>query len=52
MKDKQVIESSQHAFVKEKSCLTKLSAFYNDMTNLMDERRAVHFFYLNFSEVF
>lgn len=47
MKDKTVIGSSQHGVTKGKSCLTNLIAFYNEMTGLVDERRAVDVVYLN-----
>lgn len=39
-----VIGSSKHGFMKEK-CLTKLTALYNELTNLMDEERAVDVVY-------
>ena len=37
--------------MKEKSCLTKLIAFYNKITGSVDERRAVGV-YLSFSKAF
>lgn len=36
-----MIQSSQHVFLKEKSCLTNLIAFYNEVTGLVDEEEAV-----------
>ena len=48
MKDKKVIRSSQHGFMKEKSRLTNLSR----VTGLTDKGRAVHVFYLNFIKAF
>lgn len=52
MKDKQVTERSQHGFVKEKSCLTNLFTYYNEVTSLIDDGRAVDDFYFNFSKAF
>lgn len=37
IKDKKVIKSNQRGFMKVKSCLTKLIAFFNDVTNLVNE---------------
>lgn len=45
-------KSSQHGFAKGKSCLTNLVVFYEGMTRQIDERRAAHIFYLEFSKVF
>lgn len=45
-------ERSQHGFVKEKSCLTNLSTYYNEVTSLIDDGRAVDDFYFNFSKAF
>lgn len=39
-----VIGSSQHGFMK-KQHLTNLTALYNEMTNLMDEERAMDVVY-------
>ena len=36
-KEKKLIRSSQHGFAKDKSSLTNLRAFYNDVTTLVDE---------------
>jgi len=48
--DNQVIRSSQRGFMKGRSCLTNLSSFYNKMTHLVDEGKAVDFVYLHFSK--
>lgn len=45
---KMVIASSQLGFMKRKSCLTNLVAFYNDKAVW----RAVYFVYFNFSKAF
>ena len=41
MKDIKVIKSSQHGFTKGKSSLINLITFYNEMTGLVNEGRAV-----------
>ncbi|KAK4832100.1 hypothetical protein QYF61_020727 [Mycteria americana] len=51
IKDKKIIESSQHGFTKGKSCLTNLINLYDDMTGLVDEGRAVSIVCLDFREV-
>lgn len=38
--------------MKQKSCLTNLIAFYNEVTDLVDEGRAVGAVYLDFTEAF
>lgn len=43
--------SSQHGFTEEKSCLTKLTAYY-EMTSLVDEGRTVDVVYFDFSKAF
>ena len=52
VEEKKVIRSSQHGFIKGKSCLTNLIAFYNGMTGWVDEARAVDVVYLDFSKAF
>lgn len=52
IKGKKVIESVQHGFMKGKSCLTDLMAFYNKVISLMDEGRTVDFVYLDFNRAF
>ncbi|KAK4816602.1 hypothetical protein QYF61_018650, partial [Mycteria americana] len=44
--------NSQPAFIKDKSCLTNMIAFYNKMTIIADKGRAVYAIYINFSKVF
>ncbi|KAK4819556.1 hypothetical protein QYF61_007067 [Mycteria americana] len=51
-KYKKVIGSSQQGFMKEKSCLAKMMAFYNEMTGSVNEVSAVHVFCLGFSKAF
>lgn len=51
MKDKKVMGSSRHGFAKGKSCLTSRIAFYNEVTKLMDEVKAVDVVHL-FSKPF
>ena len=50
VQEKKVIRSSQHGFIKGKSCLSNLIAFYDDMTGWVEERRAVDVVYLDFSK--
>uniref|UniRef100_A0A8B9B9Q0 Reverse transcriptase domain-containing protein n=1 Tax=Anser brachyrhynchus TaxID=132585 RepID=A0A8B9B9Q0_9AVES len=52
VEEKKVIRSSQHGFIKGKSCLTNLIVFYDEMTGWMDEGRAVDVVYLDFSKAF
>ncbi|PKU32336.1 rna-directed dna polymerase from mobile element jockey-like [Limosa lapponica baueri] len=52
MKDTQVIRPCQHGFMKGKSCLTNLISFYDKVTRLVDEGKAVDVVYLDFSRAF
>jgi len=52
VKDSQEIRPSQHGFMKDRSCLTKLISFYDQVTSLVDERKAVDVVYLDFSKAF
>jgi len=52
VKHKQGIRLSQHGFMKGRSCLTNLISFYDQVTNLVDEGKAVDVIYLDFSKVF
>ena len=52
VQDNQVIRPSQHGFMKGKSCLTNLISFYDKVTRLVDEGKAVDVVYLDFSKAF
>ncbi|GAB0208442.1 mitochondrial enolase superfamily member 1 [Grus japonensis] len=52
VEEKKVTGSGQHGFTKGKSCLTNLIAFYDGMTGLVDEGRAVDVVYLDLSKAF
>jgi len=51
MKDNQAFRPSQHGFIKGRSCLTNL-IFYDQVTCLVDEGKAVDVIYLDFSKIF
>ncbi|PKU41653.1 rna-directed dna polymerase from mobile element jockey-like [Limosa lapponica baueri] len=51
-KDAQVIRPSQHGFMRGRSCLTNLISFYDKVTRLVDEGKAVDVVYLDFSKAF
>ncbi|GAB0189406.1 mitochondrial enolase superfamily member 1 [Grus japonensis] len=48
----QVIRPSQHGFMKGRSCLTNLISFYDKVTCLVDEGKAVDVVCLDFSKAF
>ncbi|KAK4816584.1 hypothetical protein QYF61_017974 [Mycteria americana] len=48
----QGIKPNQHGFMKGRSCLTNLISFYDKMTHLVDEGKAVDVIYLEFSKAF
>ncbi|KAK4832376.1 hypothetical protein QYF61_022231 [Mycteria americana] len=52
VKDNQVIKPSQHGFRKGRSCLTNLISFYDKVTRLVDEGKAVDVIYLDISKAF
>jgi len=52
VKDSQGIRPSQHGFMKARSCLTKLISFYDQVTCLVDEGKAVDVVFLDFSKAF
>ncbi|KAK4823799.1 hypothetical protein QYF61_006521 [Mycteria americana] len=52
VQDKQVMRPSQHGFMKGRSCLTNLISFYDKVTHLVDEGKAVDVVYLDFSKAF
>uniref|UniRef100_A0A8C3CCY6 Reverse transcriptase domain-containing protein n=1 Tax=Cairina moschata TaxID=8855 RepID=A0A8C3CCY6_CAIMO len=52
LQGKQAIRPSQHGFMKGRSCLTNLISFYDKVTHLVDEGKAVDVVYLDFSKAF
>ncbi|PKU46211.1 rna-directed dna polymerase from mobile element jockey-like [Limosa lapponica baueri] len=52
MKDNQAIRTSQHGFMKSRSCLTNLISFYDKVTCSVDKGKAVDAVYLDFSKAF
>ncbi|GAB0178131.1 mitochondrial enolase superfamily member 1 [Grus japonensis] len=52
MKDKEVIGSSQNGFMVGKSWFSNLTAFFNELTSLMDKKRALDVVHLDFSNVY
>ncbi|KAJ7405465.1 rna-directed dna polymerase from mobile element jockey-like [Pitangus sulphuratus] len=52
VQDNQRIRASQHEFGNGRSCLTSLVSFYDKVTHLVDERKAVDFVYVDFSKAF
>ncbi|GAB0185701.1 mitochondrial enolase superfamily member 1 [Grus japonensis] len=52
VQDNQVIRPSQHWFMKGRSYLTNLMSFYDKVTRLVDEGKAVAVVYLDFSKAF
>jgi len=52
VKDNQGIRPSQHGFMKGRSSLTNLISFYDQVTRLVDEGKAVDVVYLDFSKAF
>ncbi|KAJ7404468.1 RNA-directed DNA polymerase from mobile element jockey-like protein [Willisornis vidua] len=51
VQDNQVIRPSQYGFVESRSCLANL-IFYDQVTSLVNEGKAVDIVYLDFSEAF
>ncbi|KAK4810780.1 hypothetical protein QYF61_008752 [Mycteria americana] len=52
VENNQGIKPSQHGFRKGRSCLTNLISFYDKVTHLVDEGKAVDVVYLGFSKAF
>ncbi|KAK4821391.1 hypothetical protein QYF61_019292 [Mycteria americana] len=50
VEDNQGIKPSQHGFRKGRSCLTNLISFYDKVTRLVDEGKAVDVVYLDFTK--
>jgi len=50
--EKKVIRSTQHGFIKGKSCVTNLIAFYDGLAGWVSEGTAVDVAYLDFSKAF
>jgi len=52
VKDNQGIRPSRHGFMKDRSCLTNLISFYDQVTHLVDEGKPVDVIYLDFRKAF
>jgi len=52
VQNNQGIRPSQHGFMKGTSCLTNLISSYDQVTLLVNERKAVDIVYLDFSKAF
>ncbi|GAB0207180.1 mitochondrial enolase superfamily member 1 [Grus japonensis] len=52
VQDNQGIRPSQHRFMEGRSCLTNLISFYDQVTCLVDEGKAVDVIYLDFGKAF
>ncbi|CAM5098941.1 unnamed protein product, partial [Eretmochelys imbricata] len=52
LEERKVIRNSHHGFIKGKSCLTNLIAFYDEITGSVDEGKAVDVLFLDFSKAF
>ncbi|KAJ7415778.1 hypothetical protein WISP_76179 [Willisornis vidua] len=52
LQDGQGIRSLQHGFRRGRSCLTNLISFYDQVTRLVDEEKALDVVYLDFSKAF
>ena len=52
MQDNRGIKPSQNGFMKGRSCLTNLISFYDQVTRLEDEGKAVDVVHLDFSKAF
>ena len=52
VKDNKGIRPSQYGFMKDRSCLPSLISFYDQVTRLVDEGKAVDVVYLEFCKAF
>ncbi|GAB0181757.1 mitochondrial enolase superfamily member 1 [Grus japonensis] len=52
VQDNQVIGPSQHGFMQSTFCLTNLISFYDKVTHLVDEGKAMDVVYLEFRKAF
>ncbi|CAM4519637.1 unnamed protein product [Lepidochelys olivacea] len=52
LEERKVIRNSQHGFTKGKSCLTNLIALSDEITDSVDEGKAVDMVFLDFSKAF